>query len=79
VADRHLIRCRAKLGDVECFDGRPTRVQFGTDTHMAEDGTFDGETIVCDPCYVALMEWTPSGRVAGDGPARARSPRAGSA
>jgi hypothetical protein len=24
------------------------------DPPMSEDGTFDGESIVCDPCYVAM-------------------------
>jgi hypothetical protein len=38
-----------------------TRKQFGVDYDenvldppMSEDGTFDGESIVCDPCYVAM-------------------------
>jgi hypothetical protein len=49
----HLIRCRAKISD-KCFDGFPTRRQFGEDLPLSEDGTFDGTTIVCDPCYVAV-------------------------
>jgi hypothetical protein len=29
---------------------------------MAGDGTFDGESIVCDPCYMVVMRNSPSGR-----------------
>lgn len=58
----HLIRCRAKTHPL-CLDGKPTSRQFdGEDLSMDEDGTFDGESIVCDMCYVALMPLTPSGR-----------------
>jgi len=63
----HTIRCRAQVAD-GCLDGEPTSRQFGDpdeDLPMSEDGTWevdDGvETIVCDPCYVALMPLTPSG------------------
>ncbi|WP_297775385.1 hypothetical protein [Mycobacterium sp.] len=63
-----VIRCRAKLDDVGCLDGEPLERQFGQRgpdedaLHPGEDGTFDGSTIVCDPCYIALMEFTPSGQ-----------------
>lgn len=55
------VRCRAKVADA-CYDGKPTRLQFGEDLPMPEDGTFDGDTIVCDSCYVKLLRYTPSGR-----------------
>ena len=55
-----VIRCRARVS-ARCFDGQPSRKQFGegydenvADPPLSEDGTFDGETIVCDPCYVQL-------------------------
>ena len=57
----HVIRCRARVHE-RCYDGRPTEVQFDEDLPMSEDGTWDGETIVCDACYVALMPHTASGR-----------------
>jgi hypothetical protein len=55
------IVCRAKVSK-GCLDGLPTRAQFpveymgdGTlDPPMPEDGTFDGESIVCDLCYLAM-------------------------
>jgi hypothetical protein len=63
------IRCRAKLG-ADCFDGSPMSRQMPGDAPqtpedpalmMAEDGTYDGESIVCDPCYVKLCPLTQSG------------------
>jgi hypothetical protein len=54
------ISCRALISP-DCLDGQPTREQFGEDYDddvldppMSEDGTYDGSSIVCDPCYVAL-------------------------
>lgn len=56
------ITCRAKLVGA-CLHGKDTYQQFGEpDRPMSDDGTFDGESIVCDPCYIALMPYTPSGR-----------------
>lgn len=56
-----IIECRAKVVD-DCLDGEPFERQMPDhEEGMREDGTFDGETIVCDPCYVALMPFTPSG------------------
>ena len=57
----YQIHCRARVTG-ECLDGQPTAVQFGEDVSMAEDGTFDGRSIVCDACYIALMPLTPSRR-----------------
>lgn len=56
-----VIRCRAKV-TAECLDGKPSWRQFGEDLPLSEDGTFDGSTIVCDPCYIRLMPLTPSGQ-----------------
>jgi hypothetical protein len=59
----NVIRCRARLADVDCYDGSPTSRQFGEedgDLPMSYDGTYDGSTIVCDACYIALMPFTPS-------------------
>jgi hypothetical protein len=70
----NIICCRAKVS-AGCFDGQPTARQFfGDDLPQDEDGTYqpsevDAErgdpakgTIVCDPCYIALMPLTPSGK-----------------
>lgn len=57
----HLIACRARVV-AGCYDGTPTRRQFGDDLPMDEDGTYDGSTIVCDACYVYLVPRTPSGQ-----------------
>lgn len=56
-----IIRCRARLGDVDCFDGQPSERQFGEDGPLSQDDTYDGSTIVCDVCYAALMPFTVSG------------------
>lgn len=57
----HRIRCRARIAG-RCLDGQPTRAQFGDDLSMRADGTYDGESIVCDACYMQLMPFTASGR-----------------
>lgn len=57
----YTIKCRARITD-RCLDGEPTKRQFGDDLPMSEDGLFDGETIVCDACYVKLIPMTPSGQ-----------------
>jgi hypothetical protein len=56
----HIIKCRAKVTDL-CFDGEPTKRQFGEDLPMSDDGLWDGETIICDPCYMKLIPMTASG------------------
>ncbi len=48
------IRCRSCCTDA-CYDGRPEDEVY--EEGMAGDGTFDGETVICDPCYI--MEGTP--------------------
>lgn len=57
----HTIVCRAKLGP-SCLHGQPTAVMFDEDLEMDEDGTFDGSSLVCDPCYVRCIAASPSGR-----------------
>lgn len=61
----NVIRCRAKVSD-DCLHGRSTRLQFGDELPLDEDGTFvadaDGGTIVCDACYMKICPLTPSGR-----------------
>ena len=62
-----FIKCRANVVD-SCLDGQPSRRQFGVnfmpgkvDPPLSEDGTFDGQTIVCDECYVEVTMSSPSG------------------
>ena len=45
------IRCRVR-GET-CEHGRPSIEVYDSGT-IAGDGTFDGETVVCDACYTAL-------------------------
>ena len=51
--------CRANLA-WEC----PLVFLAGDHPDPTDDGTFEwaSNTLVCDPCYTALMEITPSGR-----------------
>jgi hypothetical protein len=58
-----LIRCRAKLV-AHCYDGDPTERQFDEDAPMHLDNTYSQATdsIVCDPCYIAIMPFTKSGQ-----------------
>jgi hypothetical protein len=60
VSVRTIIVCRARVSRA-CLHGQPSRKQFGAgymegvpDPPLSEDGTFDGESICCDPCYLAL-------------------------
>jgi hypothetical protein len=54
-----ILRCRAQVVDA-CKDGELSST-VGFDYRMGEDGTWDGRSVVCDPCFVALMPLTPSG------------------
>lgn len=45
------VRCRSKRSK-GCYDGHNAEAIYG-DHGMAEDGTFDGTTVVCDACYIA--------------------------
>lgn len=56
-AGRAEVRCRARLVN-DCAHGRPENPE----EPMPEDGTFDGESVVCWACYVAVMPFTPSGQ-----------------
>lgn len=61
-----VIRCRATLVPA-CYDGEPSGPVYDDDeedgvTGMAGDGTWDGQSVICDPCYIALEPFTPSGR-----------------
>jgi hypothetical protein len=58
------IKCRAKVSK-HCYDGK---LEAGIyPDGMSDDGTWDGETVVCDPCYIAGGQ--PS-LYAGDRPTR---------
>lgn len=55
------IDCRAMLED-DCLHCRPLSAQAEDMRRMSEDRTWDPETrtIICDPCYVRLVIFTPS-------------------
>lgn len=36
------------------MDGLDTERVYGPDEGMDADSTFDGQTVVCDACYIAL-------------------------
>lgn len=46
-----MIRCRAKVSE-SCLDGRPEEGVY--DDGMDDDATWDGATVVCDPCYIRV-------------------------
>lgn len=53
-AAAETIRCRAKVSP-HCYEGKPSARIYGEDEPgMAGDGTYDGETVVCDSCYLNL-------------------------
>jgi hypothetical protein len=56
-----LISCRAKVSK-NCQDD--TKEIKGME--MYEDGTWNGESIVCTPCYIDLMPLSPSKRLLAD-------------
>jgi hypothetical protein len=48
-----LIKCRSKVSE-HCYDGKPVGEIYGEDVPISEDGTWDGESVVCDACYLDL-------------------------
>ena len=49
------IRCRAKVA-ADCYDGKAAHLIY--DEGQEDDGTWDGQTVVCDACYIALGQPT---------------------
>jgi hypothetical protein len=47
------IKCRAKRSP-NCYEGRECVSVYGGYDSMDDDGTFDGETVICDACYIAI-------------------------
>jgi hypothetical protein len=56
------IVCRARLGDQACYHGR----REDPEQPMDDDGTWDGRSVICDACYVALMPFTRSSQALAD-------------
>jgi hypothetical protein len=56
-----IIICRAKVND-DCLDA----TELEGDNHVEEDGTYDGESIVCDSCYISIMPFSKSGQALTD-------------
>jgi hypothetical protein len=46
------IHCRTKAS-AGCYDGKSEVAVYG-DGGMEEDSTFDGRTVCCDACYIAI-------------------------
>lgn len=53
------INCRARTSP-KCLHGVDEKVVY--EDGQIEDGTWDGDSVVCDACYVGLMHLTPSGQ-----------------
>jgi hypothetical protein len=45
------IRCRSKRS-ANCYDGKSEESVYGEDGQDS-DGTWDGQTVCCDACYIA--------------------------
>lgn len=45
------IACRSQLSK-HCYEGMPEKPTYLEG--IQDDGTWDGETVICDPCYIAL-------------------------
>lgn len=54
-----VVICRTRLSH-DCDHGKPERAVYGTES-QASDGTWDGRSVICTPCYMRLMPFTPSG------------------
>lgn len=56
------IKCRARVAD-DCLHGCQPDLVY-EDGDMTEDGTYQehDRTLICEPCYVVVMEFSPSGR-----------------
>lgn len=69
IPEGETINCRVRKSS-SCYHGRLT-TQTSMDPEgdgMAEDGTWDGETVVCDHCYITIGMPTNNadpGRIAG--------------
>lgn len=46
------IKCRAKVSP-NCYNGREEAAVYGEEAQET-DGTWDGDTVVCDACYINL-------------------------
>lgn len=55
-----MVICRARLGH-NCDHAKDERAVYPPDSPMASDGTWDGRTVICTPCYVRLLPFTPDG------------------
>lgn len=56
------VACRAQVSET-CDNGKDERIVYGPDETQQDDGTWDGGTVVCDPCYVLLMPYSASGQL----------------
>ena len=47
------INCRSRRSP-SCLHGKPEERIYGKGASQDEDGTWDGESVVCDACYIAM-------------------------
>ena len=47
------IRCRSRIS-ANCYEGKEETLVYGKGGSQTEDGTWDGQTVVCDPCYIGI-------------------------
>lgn len=56
-----VIKCRAGIAE-DCMDG----IRAPIENYMPEDGTWDGDTIICNACYMEAMPFSISGAMLED-------------
>lgn len=45
------VNCRSRVSS-HCYHGRPESAVY--EDGQDEDGTWDGSTVICDACYIAI-------------------------
>lgn len=52
-----IVVCRARIIQ-GCHHGRTEQAVYERES-MRSDGTWDGRSVICTPCYAALLPYTP--------------------
>lgn len=55
-----IVVCRARIVQ-SCLHGRPEEAVYPESKTQSEDGTWNGRSVICNSCYVALLPYTPDG------------------
>lgn len=48
-----VIKCRSRVSQA-CYHGRATGEVYEMPSGMADDGTWNGSSVICDACYIAI-------------------------